>query len=156
MDVYNSAKGHLPKCISNHFMEGGGGGWFRPPQYQTAPESPILIGLKKYSMFKNSQIDSIYLPHVFLNLIWGFAVTAATKRTARKSFILNKTPAKSSSQVQQCRGCKKWSKYATFFLCITKKSVKNNTEILRCCVTGTGIPLDTAGSHHTLTRGKNI
>ena len=41
-----------------------------------------------------------------------------------------------------------------FFLCITKKRVKNNTEILRCCVTGTGIPLDTAGSHHTLTRGK--
>ena len=24
MDVYNCAKGHLPKCISNHFIEGGG------------------------------------------------------------------------------------------------------------------------------------
>ena len=23
MDVYNCAKGHLPKCIFNHFMEGG-------------------------------------------------------------------------------------------------------------------------------------
>ena len=42
MDVYNSAKGHLPKCIFNHFMASE---LIQPPQYQTAPESPILIGL---------------------------------------------------------------------------------------------------------------
>ena len=43
MDVYNCAKGHLPKCIINDFMAVGL--IQPPPQYQAAPESPIWIGL---------------------------------------------------------------------------------------------------------------